>query len=90
MVTGATGFIGRHLVRKLLHNRHQVVVVARSLKRAKEFEWFTGVTFIEADLHVNYHPVIEALPKVDALIHLAWPGLPNYQGSFHIFQNLGL
>ncbi|MBT8562106.1 NAD-dependent epimerase/dehydratase family protein [Polynucleobacter paneuropaeus] len=88
MVTGATGFVGRHLVKKLLQNRHQVIAVARNIKRAKEFEWFNGVDFIQADLHLNYGPVIEGLHGVDALIHLAWPGLPNYQGNFHIFQNL--
>ena len=88
MVTGATGFIGQHLVRELLLNRHQVIAVARDLGRAKEFKWFDQVDFIQADLHLNYCPVIEKLKKVDALIHLAWPGLPNYQGSFHIFQNL--
>jgi dTDP-6-deoxy-L-talose 4-dehydrogenase (NAD+) len=88
MVTGATGFIGRHLVKKLLQNGHQVIAVARNLGRAKEFEWFDEVSFIQVDLHLNYRPVIEGLDGVDALIHLAWPGLPNYQGSFHVFQNL--
>jgi dTDP-6-deoxy-L-talose 4-dehydrogenase (NAD+) len=76
------------LVRQLLQNRHQVIAVARDLKRAKEFEWFDKVDFIQADLHLNFSPLIDRLDGVDALIHLAWPGLPNYQGSFHIFQNL--
>jgi nucleoside-diphosphate-sugar epimerase len=88
MVTGATGFIGRHLVRKLLRNGHQVIAVARNLNRAKELEWFENVSFIQADLHLDYAPVIKKVHEADALIHLAWPGLPNYQGSFHIHQNL--
>lgn len=88
MVTGATGFIGRHLVKKLLHVGHHVAIVARDLDRAKKFEWFNEVNHIQADLQLNYRPVIEKLVEADVLVHLAWPGLPNYQGCFHIFQNL--
>jgi dTDP-6-deoxy-L-talose 4-dehydrogenase (NAD+) len=88
MLTGVTGFIGRHLVRELLKNRHQVIAVVRNLERAKEFDWFDKVTIIQADLHVNFLPVTQRINNVDALIHLAWPGLPNYNSNFHIFQNL--
>lgn len=90
IVTGATGFVGRHLVGKLLQNGHRVIAVVRDLNRAKKFEWFDKVKYIQADLHCDYRPVTERLGEVDALIHLAWPGLPNYQGNFHIFQNLKL
>lgn len=90
MVTGATGFIGQHLVRKLLQDGHQVFAVSRNLSRAMELDWFDKVDLIQADLHLNYSPVIDRLDGVDALIHLAWPGLPNYRGSFHIFKNLTL
>src|SRR3546814_2575320 len=33
-------------------------------------------------------PSLTALGCPDALIHLAWPGLPNYQRLFHIEENL--
>jgi len=88
IVTGATGFVGGHLVRKLLKNGHQVIAVARNLSKAQQYEWFKDVVFIEADLHIDYHEIIAKIKDVNAMIHLAWPGLPNYQGGFHIFQNL--
>jgi dTDP-6-deoxy-L-talose 4-dehydrogenase (NAD+) len=88
IITGATGFIGRHLVKEALNRGHQVVAVVRDLSRAKQFEWFGKVSFIQADLLVDFQPVVSEISQSDALIHLAWSGLPNYQGSFHIFQNL--
>ena len=88
IVTGATGFIGRHLITKLVMHGHQVTAVGRDVNRAKTFEWFNSVDFISADLQLDYYSVIEALKGASALIHLAWPGLPNYQAKFHIFQNL--
>ncbi len=88
IVTGATGFVGRHLIPKLVANGHQVTATARDVNRAKSFEWFGRVDFVSADLQLNYYPVIEALKGASVLVHLAWPGLPNYQASFHVFQNL--
>jgi nucleoside-diphosphate-sugar epimerase len=88
IVTGATGFVGLHLVGALLRHGHQVTAIVRDLKRAEDLTWFSDVSFVQSDLHVNYLPVIEAAKSADALIHLAWPGLPNYQSYFHIFHNL--
>ncbi len=90
MVTGATGFVGRHVVTQLLERGHSIVAIARDIKRAREMPWFKNVDFIECDLHRNFQPLFldDRLP--DALIHLAWPGLPNYRDFFHISQNLPL
>ena len=88
IITGATGFIGRHLVKEALNRGYQVVAVVRDLSRAKKFEWLGKVSFIQADLLVDFQPVVSEISQSDALIHLAWSGLPNYHGSFHIFQNL--
>ena len=88
MVTGATGFVGRHVVEQLLERGHEVIAVARDIKRANEMPWINRVKFIQCDLHENYRQLLEPDNFPDALIHLAWSGLPNYQGFFHISQNL--
>jgi dTDP-6-deoxy-L-talose 4-dehydrogenase (NAD+) len=88
MVTGATGFVGRHVVRALLRRGHSVIAVARNLNKAQELDWFEKVKFIAWDLHERCHDLLNLADRPDALIHLAWPGLPNYQAAFHLTENL--
>jgi nucleoside-diphosphate-sugar epimerase len=87
MVTGATGFVGRHVVDALLAKGHSVTAVARDRAKAQSLPGFERVDFIACDLHDDYRPVLLNDPP-DALMHLAWPGLPNYSGFFHIGRNL--
>jgi nucleoside-diphosphate-sugar epimerase len=86
LVTGATGFVGRHLVPALLARGHGVTAVARDLQRAKSFDWFPAVNFIAADVHAP--GAIEKFGPADVVVHLAWPGLPNYRQDFHLTENL--
>lgn len=88
MVTGASGFVGRHVVSQLLDRGHSVVAVARDVKRAQEMPWFDDVEFIACDLHRNFWTVLQTGDIPDALVHLAWSGLPNYRDFFHISENL--
>jgi uncharacterized protein (TIGR01777 family) len=67
LLTGATGFIGRALVAKLLADGHNVCYLARQRSttldsRAAFFLWQN----IERTL-----PPLETVPRIDALIHLA-------------------
>lgn len=88
MVTGATGFVGRHVVARLLSSGHSVIAVARDIKRAREMPWFESVEFVQCDLHENPRLLLQADYSLDVLVHLAWPGLPNYSDFFHIGVNL--
>jgi dTDP-6-deoxy-L-talose 4-dehydrogenase (NAD+) len=88
MVTGATGFVGLHVVNELLTRGHSVVAIARDIERARKMPWFDRVDFVQCDLHENFEQLLvpENLPS--AIVHLAWPGLPNYRDFFHISENL--
>ncbi len=88
MVTGASGFVGRHLVAALLARGCQVRAVARREAPARALDWYEQVEFVTADIHDPAADVAALCEGVDALVHLAWPGLPNYQGLFHLEHNL--
>lgn len=88
LVTGATGFVGRHLVAALLERGCTVRAVARTLETARGMPWFDAVEFVAADIHAAQLDVPRLTSGIDALVHLAWPGLPNYQALFHFEHNL--
>lgn len=87
-VTGATGFIGRHVVARLLEGGHEAVAIARDERKAMGMAWMGEVGFLACDLHRDFRPAVDAARHCDALIHLAWPGLPNYRDYFHVARNL--
>jgi dTDP-6-deoxy-L-talose 4-dehydrogenase (NAD+) len=88
LVTGATGFVGRHLVAALLARGCDVRAVARNAETAAGLPWINDVEFIAADIHAADLPLVALTSGIDALVHLAWPGLPNYQALFHFEHNL--
>lgn len=65
LLTGATGFVGRHTLTPLAHAGHEVHAVARH--RGPDTP---GVTWHEGDLLAGCEIVAEVEPEI--LIHLAW------------------
>lgn len=88
LVTGATGFVGRHLVAALLARGCTVRAVARDTQKAADMPWIKDVEFVSADIHAADLDLGALTEGVDALAHLAWPGLPNYRALFHFEHNL--
>jgi dTDP-6-deoxy-L-talose 4-dehydrogenase (NAD+) len=82
-VTGAGGFIGRHVVSALLMHEVEVVAVVRSIGQAADFH--SAVKVVEMDIASPPVDCFERLGAPDVLIHLAWGGLPNYK-SLHHFE----
>ena len=84
-VTGANGFVGRHVVRFLTDlGNVRVVAVGRNEERLKPL----GVDYRVFDLSAPPADCYSLLDRPDVLIHLAWEGLPNYRELFHIERNL--
>lgn len=88
LVTGASGFVGRHVVAALLRAGHEVAALGRDPGRARAMPWADEVEFIACDLHRDRGRAVELARHCGALVHLAWPGLPNYRDYFHIDANL--
>lgn len=82
-VTGASGFIGRYILRELIKQSIEIVAITRDAAKLDEFS--DKVTIVEMDLADNQGNAFEILGRPDVLIHLAWNGLPNYK-SLHHFE----
>jgi nucleoside-diphosphate-sugar epimerase len=80
-VTGATGFIGRHVLAALARRRVSVTALSRSNGMAS----LTNIDWKTIDLANLPDDPFEAMGRPDVLIHLAWDGLPNYR-SLHHFE----
>lgn len=87
-VTGASGFIGRYVLRELRARGVEVVAVSRSTDRfPPESEDCERVV---VDITSPPENPFESLGKPNVLIHLAWGGLPNYQSTHHVSTELPL
>lgn len=84
VVTGATGFIGAHVVASALARGHRVMAVGRDAAKAAAADWSGRAEFRSLDLH---DPGLDAgalVAGADAMLHLAWPGLKNFRDSRHV------
>ena len=81
-ITGATGFIGRHVRSLLVKTDHVVVLVVRNVKKVGDIA--ASEEIVVADLSQARTDWFELFGKPDAVLHLAWGGLSNYMDSYHV------
>jgi dTDP-6-deoxy-L-talose 4-dehydrogenase (NAD+) len=90
LITGATGFIGRHVVDYLLSFNHSLVTTSIESKdeAIKAFPLLEETDYVAKDLNERENDYYSFFGKPDIAIHLSWQGLPNYFELFHIERNL--
>lgn len=85
-VTGASGFLGRHVLRGLEDADVDTVAVLRpGSTLAVEAD---GIEMVSLDLAHGGADAFARIGRPDTLIHLAWDGLPHYQSKHHLDAEL--
>lgn len=81
-VTGASGFIGRHVLPMLMKKGHEVIAVVRDRNKIADLD--KDFLVVEHEIGNENDDTYSKLGRPDVLIHLAWGGLPNYKSLHHI------
>lgn len=68
LITGATGFIGQHLTRRLVRNHAKVTALLRSPEKRRLLP--PKISILEGDMSIFKDPKLE-LPEFDVVLHLA-------------------
>jgi dTDP-6-deoxy-L-talose 4-dehydrogenase (NAD+) len=85
-VTGASGFIGKHVLSELSMHPVDVIAVVRNTEKSVPAE--SGAEIRRFDLAGSSDNDFELLGRPDALIHLAWDGLHDYRSPLHLEREL--
>ena len=81
LVTGATGFVGSHLLPALVAGGHEIFAVARDPDRLQEDK---GVTPVAIDLGASIDAHL--LPEVEAIVHLAQANVRFPEAAAELYQ----
>lgn len=82
-VTGARGFVGRHVLAELARRDVDVVASCRP-GGISDDPAMARLQWAPLDLTSPPDDCFAALHRPDILLHLAWGGLPNYRSSHHV------
>jgi nucleoside-diphosphate-sugar epimerase len=90
LITGATGFIGQPLVKKLIDQGHSVLALSRTLDLPVLNNFSGKLIYLKTSLKIE-NESLEQIKEFepDTLIHLAWEKIPDFsfETSFENLQN---
>lgn len=90
LITGATGFMGPHLVKRLSDEGHSCRCLVRSKKKAEKLSEFRNTEIIEGDI-TSPSTLIGVADGADRLIHMATLGhMSNFVVSEEMFESVNV
>lgn len=84
VLTGATGFVGRHVAQAARARGHAVHALVRDVEAARRLPWLGDSVLSHADMSAPPADWAGLVRDADVVIHLAWTGLPNYKSLAHV------
>ncbi len=86
LLTGATGFIGSQLVKKLVNRNYQVIILKRSFSDTKRIEnCLSQITAYDID-RCNIEKPFHDFGKIDAVVHTATAAGYHQESVIEIFE----
>jgi nucleoside-diphosphate-sugar epimerase len=85
-ITGASGFLGRHVASEARKMGLPVVLTARNPARLPQ-DIVAGMA-LTLDMDFDFLGAYERMGRPDTVLHLAWGGLPNYTALHHFEEEL--
>ena len=85
-LTGASGFLGRYVLKELLSQGIEVVAVTRNATHLASFK--ERIHIVEMDISNPRIDCYQQMGCPEILMHLAWDGLPNYKALHHFETEL--
>jgi nucleoside-diphosphate-sugar epimerase len=76
-ITGATGFVGRQVLKYLSQGDHNIKILTRKPQIADQYQANIKVIEVENLFHEKIELLTEILKDVEILIHLAWYAEPG-------------
>ena len=86
-VTGATGFVGRHVITELIGRDVEVIATWRSTDPSDRLQ-ADNLRWTPLDIHRPPEGWLDGVGRPDVVLHLAWAGLPNYRSPHHFESEL--
>ena len=88
LVTGATGFIGKRLVKKLVEEGRKVRCLVRDISKTEELS-YPSVDFFIGDIR-NLNSVKGAMEGIDVVYHLAGKANPSIVKPYKYYEEINV